>query len=451
MKFTMKPSPNYRNELSTGRIMLELTLGLLIVFAFNVVYYAVNADFGHAIRAIFLLVIAVVSACATEILFSLVTKKDVLVSLRHSYPWVTGIILTMMCQVNVDYYALIVSTVLAIFFAKLVFGGFGQNIFNPAAVGRAIIFAAYSGSIVADVVTGATPTAMISSNGWLVANESSAILLDQFGGLFNMFIGLHAGAIGETSVLMILLVGAYLAWRKVIDWRVPVTYLCTLFVLSFAIGAIHGVGLWYPVYHILTGGAVFGAVFMMTDPVTNPTSAIGRILFAIGCALLTLIIRINSALPEGVLYSILIMNVLTPLIEKLMDGNQIKMRKKSAISLCVMCIVSLGVAVFCTQGLKAQQITGPSFSAEGNLYTVSAKGFVGDNEFKIEVENGKIKSIECITFVDTQGIGDVAVAEDYLSTFIGKDINSEFDTISGATYTSDSVIAAVKIVLEAAE
>lgn len=451
MKFTFKPSPNYRDAQSTGRIMMELTLGLLVVFAFTLVLYVSNADYGvsYAVRALFLMVSAVIAACVTEILWCLATKKDVATSLKNSYPWVTGIILALMCQVNVDYYALIVSTVLAIFFGKLVFGGFGQNIFNPAAVGRAIIFASFSGKVAVDFVTGATPTSTIASNGWLVANSSANVILEQFS-LSNLFVGNYPGAMGETSALVILLVGAFLAWRKVIDYRVPVTFLATMFIITFCIGTMHGVGIWYPVYHLLTGGAVFGAVFMMTDPVTNPTSAPGRIIFAIGCAALTVIIRIKANLPEGVLYSILLMNMMTPMIEKLTDGNQIKMKKKNMISVCVMFVVGLVISVACSLGMEAKEISGPTVEANGNVYTISANGYAGENVFEVEVENGAIVSITCTTFADTPSIGDQATSDDYLSSFTGKTLEDEFDVKSGATFTSNSVIEAAKSALEAA-
>ncbi len=452
MKFTFKPSPNYRDTLSTGRIMMELTAGLLVVFAFTLVLYATNADYGasYAIRAVFLMVAAVVTACVTEILWCLATKKDILSTLKSSYPWVTGIILALMCQVNIDVYALIASTIIAIVFGKLVFGGFGQNIFNPAAVGRAVIFASFSGKVAADFVTGATPTSTIASNGWLVANNSINVILDQFGGLGNLFIGNYPGAMGETSALIILLVGAFLAWRKVIDWRVPVTYLATLFIITLLIGTLHGVGFWYPLYHLLTGGAMFGAVFMMTDPVTNPTSAPGRILFAIGCAVLTVIIRIKANLPEGVLYSILLMNMMTPMIEKLTDGNQIKMMKKNLVSIGIFFVAGVAIACACSLGMEAQEISGPSVQAQGNVYTIEAKGYQGTNVFEVEVENGAVVRVECVTFEDTLGIGDNATSEDYLNSFVGKTLNDEFDIVSGASYTSNSVIEAVQSALEAA-
>ena len=132
MKFTFKPSPNYRDSLSTQGIMRDLTIGLLVVFAFSLFHYATGENLGvsYAIRAVGLLATSIISAEVTEAIYFVITKQPVVSSLKNSFGWVTAIILTLMCPINITYYALAVSTILAIFFGKLVFGGFGQNIFN---------------------------------------------------------------------------------------------------------------------------------------------------------------------------------------------------------------------------------------------------------------------------------------------------------------------------------
>ncbi|MBQ7888613.1 MAG: RnfABCDGE type electron transport complex subunit D [Erysipelotrichaceae bacterium] len=358
MKFTFKPSPNYRQPQSTQSIMFELTLGLLVVFGFSVGYYAMAYNISYALRALGLLAVSVVCALATEAIWCKVLKLNVKDHMQSSFPWVTAIILTLMCRIDISYYALGVSTIMAIFFGKLVFGGFGQNIFNPAAVGRSIIFASFTGNVAADLISSATPTTAIAGNGWLLAipdgissvcataTSCSAALIPA-PTFVELLTGTYAGALGETSTLLILAVGAYLAWREVIDWRVPVTYLGTLFVLATVYGLVFNQGMVYGLYHILLGGAAFGAVFMMTDPVTNPTSAAGRVVFAMGCAIFTLLIRVKANLPEGVLYSILLMNLMTPAIEKLMDGNQIKTEKKNWMIIAIVAVVGVAATLIC--------------------------------------------------------------------------------------------------------
>jgi electron transport complex protein RnfD len=151
--------------------------------------------------------------------------------------------------------------------------------------------------------------------------------------------------------LAILLVGAFLIWRKVIDWRTPVVYLGSIAVLTACIAIFSGLEswngipafLWYPALHLLTGGVIFGAVFMLTDPVTNPTSPAGRVVFALGAAVLTVLIRLKGNLPEGCLYSILLMNMFTPMIESALDGKQLEVKKKAYI--ISGCLAALGLAL----------------------------------------------------------------------------------------------------------
>ena len=351
MKLNYKFSPNYRDELSTKGIMFQLLIGLLVVFLATDIYYFVELGSDYGIRAIGLLISSVVAAVLTEVVWCLALKKDIKTYLSSSFPWITAIILTLTVQVSTSYYALIISTIIAIFFGKLVFGGFGQNIFNPAAVGRAVIASSFTGSVVNDFVSGATPTASFANEGWFAASDAAFnTFIDKFGGLTNMFIGMYPGSIGATSALILLLVGIYLTYKKVIDYRVSVVYISTIFVTTLIIGLVNGQGIWYPLFHVLTGGAMFGAVFMLTDPVTNPTSIPGRIVFAMGAAFFTVLIRINGNLPEGVLYSILLMNILTPAIEKMFDSHQVhaesKNLKKVIICFVVGLVIVLGMAMF---------------------------------------------------------------------------------------------------------
>ena len=501
MKFTFKPSPNYHNGQTTQKIMIELSLGLLVVYAFSLYYYFTEFGADYGIRVLGLLAVAIVTASVTEIIWFACTKKNIMKGLQGSFPFVTAIILTLMVPVNTSYYALAISTFIAIFFGKLVFGGFGQNIFNPAAVGRAVLLSSFAGSVALDFATGPTPTGAMASAGWMTSSQAAFdTFVANFGGMQNMFIGLYPGSLGETSALIIILVGIYLAIRKVIDWRVPVTYIGTMFVLTFMLGAMHGQGLYYPLFHVLSGGALFGAVFMMTDPVTNPTSATGRIIFAMGCAIITVVIRIKANLPEGVLYSILLMNMLTPAIEKLTDGQQIKMMKKNITSITLVGIAGVVAVALCSSSVVAKDLavdeavgnepvevaisTGKpvaldadfaQFDAQAEetadgVYTVKVKGYglidpeghAGESghdyarnvyEVTIDKENQKVSSVKLVTFGDTEGIGDSGASEEYLELFKDlstADLTQEVDTVTAATWTSKSVVAAVQAAINAA-
>ncbi len=355
MKFNFHVSPSLKGNLTTKEIMKELTLGLLLVFVLAVFYYASAYGSRYALQAILLLVCSLVTTLVCEFLFAKIRKRDPKKEIQNSFGWVTAIILTLMVPISTRPYALIISTAFAIIFGKMLFGGFGHNIFNPAAVGRAVIFATFTGAST-NLVTSATPTALIANSyGWVPANADALDgFLSQVGGWSSLFLGTYPGALGETFTIAIVLIGIFLIVRKIIDWRVPVVYLGTIFVMTAIVAIITGVGsyhgipgfIWYPVLHLILGGVVFGAFFMLTDPVTSPTSAAGRAIFALGAGILTVLIRLTGNLPEGCLYSILLMNMMTPLIESLLDGKQLDILKKAKHGFIYLALVGLAITIF---------------------------------------------------------------------------------------------------------
>ena len=494
MKFKLNPSPNYHCGASTRKIMFELTVCLLVVFAFALVYQFVAHGIGNVIHVLILMASALGTAVACEVLWALFVAKEKPVDyLRDSFPWVTAIILVLMVPANMSVYPVIIGTIFAIVVAKLFFGGFGQNVFNPAAAGCAVIFSYFATSLASDVVTGATPTKTIAGTYNWIINDPKLVdkFLDGFGGLGGLFTGMYDGALGETCTLLLIACAIYLAVRKIIDWRVPAFYLGTVFVLATIIGLYHGAGMWYPVFHLLTGGVVFGAVFMATDPVTNPTTNAGKIIFAIGCGLLTVLIRVKGSLPEGVLYSILLMNMLTPWIERACVGVQYNMAKKVAPLLiglvAVACGLTFAVSTMISPKAPEEPKKEPAFLSEtvhlslagdysdypatvvetvtegdNVIYTVEANGFAfghydnaQPNVYKVTIDtaNKTVVSVEYVTFSDTQYVGDKTNDERFLSQFAGMSIESDdqsVDAVTTATVTSKCVTSAVQAAIKAA-
>lgn len=487
MQIKYRANSNIRDNLSTSQIMLHLTIGLLVVYAFGL-YHAFTMGMPYFVNTIILMAVAVVCALVTETIWALVTKeKNILAYLKNSFGWVTAIILVLTVTYDTHPYAVAVSTIIAIVFGKLVFGGFGQNIFNPAGVGRAILGTSFAGSKIVDALSGATPAITFSSAGWLIKSSDFATYLEDFGGLKNLFLGLYEGAIGETSTILLIAVAVYLAIKKVIDWRVPVTYVGVIFVGTTLIGILNGVGISYSLAFIATGGIFFGAVFMLTDPVTNPNTRVGRIIFAGIAAIITVLIRLFANLPEGVVFSILIANMLTCVIEKVTDGNQYKNAKKFNIAVPCFLVVLVACITICGSGLTKNSYTSiyalPEFEDskkginvallseddpnlklslenteikknEGNYYEVNAKGFNyegGKNKFGITIEDGVITSFELLKFADTKGIGDLIYDEGFLAQFIGKTINDSIDVYAGATFSSYSAVTAARVALEGAK
>lgn len=482
MKFITKVSPNNRDkDHSTSGIMAELAVGLMVVFVFSMVFYFQEYGMEYVIQGVGLMATSIIVALVTEAVFALATKKKVGYHIKYSYPLVTAIILTLTVPISTSFFALGVASFFAIFFGKLIFGGFGHNIFNPAGVGRMVIFSSLVGSTVADVTTGATPVSSMANAGWLIKDAAvTEKFLEQFGGLGNLLLGWYPGAMGETSALLIILVGIYLAYRKVLDWKVPVVYVASVFIFTMVIALTNGVGLWYPMFHILSGGLMFGAVFMATDPVTNPTTISGRVIYAIGLAVLTVIIRLQSSLPGGVVYAILLMNMVSPLIDKLTDGWSIYSIKKYTVSIAVTFIAGLLLTFLAGNGLEPKAIEFPSedgglpiFSESAeNLpeileqtedgavvtFVLSAPGYHalegGDNntiEVKINKETNTVESVAVLEANDTPGLGDRITGQGFLDQFTGitfEDKSASVDAVSGATVSSTSVTKAVRIAFE---
>lgn len=482
MKFITKVSPNNRDkDHSTSGIMAELAVGLMVIFVFSMVFYFQEYGMDYVIHGVGLMATSIMVSLVTEGVFALATKKKVVYHIKYSYPLVTAIILTLTVPISTSFFALGVASFFAIFFGKLIFGGFGHNIFNPAGVGRMVIFSSLVGSTVADVTTGATPISSMANAGWLIKDAAvTEKFLEQFGGLTNLLLGWYPGAMGETSALLIILVGIYLGYRKVLDWKVPVVYVGSVFIFTLIIALTNGVGLWYPMFHILSGGLMFGAVFMATDPVTNPTTISGRVIYAIGIAALTVIIRLQSSLPGGVVYAILLMNMVSPLIDKLTDGWSIYSVKKYSLSIAATFTLGLVLTFLAGNGLEPKAIEFPSEdgglpifsestdnlpevleqSEDGAIVTfvLSSPGYYalegGDNntiEVKINKETNTVESVAILEVNDTPGLGDRIEDQGFLDQFTGITFDNQsasVDAVSGATVSSTSVAKAVRIAFE---
>ena len=343
MKLAINPAPYLRSKNSTLRIMLTLLCGLALVWLAGIIYYFMEGSPSDGIWAIFNVVICVVSAGITEILFFLPkTIKEckenklnacqtLLLLLKkelNSFGYVSGVILALLLPVGVEWWQLVLTTIAAMSLTKMLFGGFGYNIFNPAIFGR--IFAAICfgssfnyGSVPTatagefEVFAGPTITTNMAGENWNI--------LTSFGdtSLLDLFLGNYRGSLGETFSLLIIVIGIVFVVLKVIDWKISCSYLLTCILTSVLVGAINGVGDigTFVLAQILTGGILFGAVFCLTDPVTSPTSPLGKIIFGVFAGFITMLIRFMGSGAEGVAYSILFANMITPLIDLCFKGR----------------------------------------------------------------------------------------------------------------------------------
>ncbi|MGD9604538.1 MAG: RnfABCDGE type electron transport complex subunit D [Bacilli bacterium] len=282
----------------------------------------------------------------------LLKDKNVKKTLKNSFGVITGLLLAMMLSISTPLWVLIIGVIFAVVIGKLLFGGFGNNVFNPALIGYLFLTAAYFSVITvgngflnpSEIIAGATPMTIFKQDP--IANVT--VLINQYG-LWKMFIGFVPGAIAETSALLCLVAMVFLIVRKVINWRIPAFYLGTVFVITYIIGAFNGyaLSLDYALFSLFNGGLMFGAVFMATEPVTSPKTPNGKIIFAIGLGVLTALFRYRGNMPEGVASSILIMNLFTVII----DRTAAKLRvsgnfKKMILTYSLIGVLFAGIGVY---------------------------------------------------------------------------------------------------------
>jgi len=284
------------------------------------------------------------------------TVKTLFNRLSTSYAIIPGLLLAMILPLYTPIWVLIFGCLFATIVGKMIFGGFGYNIFNPALIGYiAVAFtlmgvintaggALNASEVVIDAIGGATPLSTLSSSGVLTYDT----LVAPYGNLWNFFIGTIPGAIAETSALACILAYAWLVFRKVIKWFVPLIYVVTVFILSWLIGLSVGQsGIWFPLYSIFSGGLMFGAVFMATEPVTTPRNPLGKAVFALALGVFTVLFRFVGDFAEGVATSIVFLNIFTMPIDKWTAVIRVEgINKKTLVKVIVLVVLIVGVAAF---------------------------------------------------------------------------------------------------------
>jgi len=306
--WVLSSSPHAHSGDSVQKIMLSVILALVPAMIASVVFFGLNAA---------LLIICCVASCVlAEAVSRRAMRRDP--GITDLSAVVTGILLALNLPPGLPCWMAVIGSLFAILVAKQVYGGLGYNMFNPALAGRAMLMLSFPiamttwlapsvGSLCADAVTTATPLGKFKLAGG--APDYS---------ILNLLIGNRPGCIGETSAIALLIGGAFLLWRRCITWHTPVAFVGTVAIFSGIIYKIDPAHNLTPLYHVLSGGLLLGALFMATDMVTTPVTRSGRLVFGIGCGVLTMVFRKWGGMPEGVSFAILIMNGLTPLISKVM-------------------------------------------------------------------------------------------------------------------------------------
>ena len=311
-------SPHVHSRESVKKIMWTVVIALLPTFAVSILSFGFDA-----VR----LTLISVAAC---LLFEWLIQKFLLkkpCSISDGSAVITGMLLAFNVPSNLPWWIMVIGALVAIGIAKMPFGGLGNNLFNPALVGRVSLLISFPQQMTTwpmprpwfshaavDATTGATPLGMIKTG--LAQGKDMSELMNQLPSYAQMLLGEQGGSLGEVAAIAIIIGGLFMLFRKVISWHIPVSFIATAFVFATILHAANP-ALYIPgSYHILCGGLLLGAVFMATDMVTSPMSGWGKIVFGCGCGLLTIIIRVWGAYPEGVSFAILLMNAVVPLLNK---------------------------------------------------------------------------------------------------------------------------------------
>ena len=330
-EFIVSVSPHIRDKETVSRIMWSVTIALLPALAMAVYYFGP--------RVLWVTALTIVASIASERIVAKMAGRPECTTPDGSAV-LTGLLLAMNLPATAPIYIPIVSAFVAVGITKQLFGGLGYNIFNPALVGRAFALITWPRAMTSwitpeaafvgmDAKTTATPLGILKEDGMGKLLE----LFHDKGTLYwDLFIGHRAGSLGETSVIAILIGAAFLLYKRYITWHTPFSFLATVALVAWIAGGKDASGhlalfTGDPMIHVLSGGLMLGAFFMATDYVTVPSIDSGRIVFGIGCGLITMLIRLAGGFPEGVMFAILLMNCFTPLIDRKMRTVTFGFRK----------------------------------------------------------------------------------------------------------------------------
>ena len=309
-KLIVSPSPHVQTSQSTAHIMRDVVIALLPALVVSTIVFGVDVLRVTALS---------VAAC---VVFEFLIQKYVVRGPLTISNWsavVTGVLLAFNLPASIPWWIVLIGAFVAIAIAKMTFGGLGKNPFNPALVGRVFLLVAYPVQMTTwplpvngafDALSGATPLAAVKHG---LAGPDAL-------GVQDLLLGNMPGSLGEVAALALLVGFVYLLWRRVITWHIPVTILVTMALFAFVVALCKGESgamLWQlPLFHVLAGGAILGSVFMATDYSTSPMTVKGGVIFGIGIGVITMLIRLWGAYPEGMSFAILLMNACVPLINK---------------------------------------------------------------------------------------------------------------------------------------
>lgn len=435
--------PFIKSDNTTDKMMKYLVYALIPIVIFAefkngvIPYINGKTDIMGLIFPLIFILTGIISSVLFETIFCKLTKR------KSYYSYIPGLFIALVLPINTPLEILVLASFFGIIIGKMIYGGFGHNIFNPALIGCLFALTAYSSVITnnggylnqyeIDTLAGATPLSNV-----VEGIGTYDTLVKPYGNLGDFFLGLVPGSLGETCSILCIVALIYLGIKKVIKVRIPIYYILTVFVLTYIIGLTNNLGIWYPLFQILSGGLLFGAVFMATDPVTSPVTPLGQTLFGITLGILTVIFRYLTPYPEGVLTSILIMNMFVFILDKIGIRNK-NYTKKALISIITLILLCIPLVLtinnnFNSKGDKDFNIIEKTIEDDTTKYIVTQKGFKGNIKASVLIKDNKVISYEILECNDDYLV--VVEKEKYIDKLIS---NPNIDTVSGATRTSTAI------------
>ncbi len=465
-----KIGPFIKSKNTTNKMMLNLLVSLIPIIVFTVYkngvlpYQAGKIEFVYILYPLLFILLPALVSFLIETIYAIIflkkRNKDIFKYIKSSYSFFPGLFLGLILPINMPIWIVLLGAGIASL-SKMIFGGFGKNWFNPALVGYLFIFifftsyfqinGGYLNKLEVDTISTSTPlTNSIVVEG--IGDYDS--LVKPYGSLVNFFTGMIPGSIGETSALLCLVAFIYLTITGVIKWKIPIVYVLTVFFATFLIGNINNLGIWYPLFQILSGGLMFGAVFMATDPVTSPTTTQGQILYGLFLGILTVGIRYLSPLPEGVFISILVMNIFVKVLDTI--GYKAKFDfRVSLLPYIVVWILIIGLGFYVGNDYaKKSSLVDSDFNivskeTKGNktTYIVTQKGYVANIKAEVVVNKEKILSYKVLE--QSESFYYKIYDSNYLDTLVNNQFSlKDVDTVSGATVTSKALKKLLQNVLK---
>jgi Na+-translocating ferredoxin:NAD+ oxidoreductase subunit D len=430
--FVTSPGPYIRNPLAqTKRAMRDYTIGLLGLFAFSTGFHWLTHGSNYGIKAIGMMLTSLLITLLADILVAALKYqpikdgrllKYVYQTVKKNYSYVTAVLMTLTLPIGTPYFVVIVGNLFATLIVKYTFGGFGANIFNPAAFGRIFVGLAFGDQLKA-FITSAAEVPTLTATGQTITTAFSNLYPNWVTGtltnlpvnnLFQLYLGNYAGALGETSVILIVILGSILTLLKAHNWRPTVFFLFTVWFSAFGIALVNGLNpLWYAFTFVGLGSVFFGGMFMLTDPVTSPTTNYGKALIGVIAGIVVVLIRTQTSLPEGMVYGIAVANLASPIIDKYTVGLTNQFLKQRYALLSGLMVFSVGLSIMPTlaigevsSGQSSSEIVITPFAVYRGQASTLAHDDAGEETLLI-VDVGVDREFNLVTLDIIEGIASL--------------------------------------------